>query len=287
MQQKHLSSFLELEDAIESVRRSIESTRRHPHHVLSKPLFRGHADATWSLGTTLERYSRRNYSVQAYNAALCATACATQSLTGHVWQMEDAPQLSDSYFSVPPNYEFMAHARHHGFPSPLLDWTQSIYVALFFAFFEAKPEMDVAIYVYVETLGVGKVGWVGSPEISLIGPYVSTHKRHFLQQGQYTIAIEKKNGTWFYCSHARAFEESGGRDQDVIYKFTMPSSLRTKVLIKLQEMNVTAFTLLGDENSLMSTLAFKEIKMRDEESPWAEQEEINDALIDAAAKNTP
>lgn len=31
-------------------------------------------------------------------------------------------------------------------------------------------------------------------------------------------------------------------------------------------MNINAYTLLGDENSLMSTLAFKEITMREEAS---------------------
>src|SRR5579871_975887 len=33
-----------------------------------------------------------------------------------------------------PGYDYMAYLRHHGFPSPLLDWTRSPYVAAFFAF---------------------------------------------------------------------------------------------------------------------------------------------------------
>lgn len=55
-----------------------------------------------------------------------------------------------------------------------------------------------------------------------------------------------------------------GRSQDVIFKFTLPGALRNDILRKLQEMNINAYTLLGDENSLMSTLAFKEITMREE-----------------------
>lgn len=196
-----------------------------------------------------------------------ATACAVESLTGRPWKFEVEPSLPKDFFNAPPNYEFMAHVRHHGFPTPLLDWTQSLYVALFFAFSEAKEDKNVAIHVYIETLSFGKSGWLGRPAISLLGPIISTHKRHFLQQGQYTVACEKTGDNWFYCDHLSALQEGGGERQDVVFKFTLPGSLKNNVLRKLQEMNINAFTLLGDENSLMSTLAFKEITMRDEDSP--------------------
>lgn len=267
MKQKHISSLSELETEINDIKQMISSTRRHPYQILSKPLFRGHADESWKLETTLERFSSSQYSVQSYNHVMYATACATASLTGRSWSVEMNPKLNDVHISVPPNYEFMAHARHHGFPTPLLDWTQSLYVALFFAFNEAQQDKNVAIYVYIETLNGGKGGFVGAPTISLLGPHVSTHKRHFLQQGQYTVATELIGDTWYYCDHLRALTESGGEHQDVVYKFTLPGSLRNNMLRKLQEMNINAFTLLGDENSLMSMLAFKELTMRDEDFP--------------------
>jgi len=48
-----------------------------------------------------------------------------------------------------PAYSYLAHLRHNGFPSPLLDWTQSPYVAAYFAF--ARPQGEqVALYVYCE-----------------------------------------------------------------------------------------------------------------------------------------
>ena len=262
MKQMKLQTISELEHEIKKIRELIESQRYRDYQVLAKPLFRGHANASWELTTTLERYAAdRIFTVEDYNNVLCATAIHVTAFTDRAWSLSPQPEIHSNISMTPPNYDFMAYARHHGFPSPLLDWTQSLYIALFFAFQEAHMDQDVSIFVYVETLSGHKSGWVGAPHISLQGPYVATHRRHFLQQGQYTIAVEKTNKTWTYCAHSKALPELNDEKQDVIYKFNLLGSIRFDVLKMLGEMNITAFTLLGDENSLMNTLAFKEIMM--------------------------
>jgi hypothetical protein len=70
-------------------------------------------------------------------------------------------------------YSYMAHLRHNGFPSPLLDWTRSPYVAAFFAF--SKPQSDeVAIYGFAESPNNSKFGSSTEPQIQLLGQYVKT-----------------------------------------------------------------------------------------------------------------
>jgi hypothetical protein len=80
------------------------------------------------------------------------------------------------------------------------------------------------------------------------------------------VAVQPKVNDGLYCRHELAFQHKGSEEQDVLYKFTLPCALRYSVLSKLEEMNINAFTLYASEDSLMSTLAFKEIMQRNQSS---------------------
>ena len=142
----------------------------------------------------------------------------------------------------PPGYEFMVYLRHHGFPTPLLDWTRSPYIAAFFAFQNSGKEENVAIFTFNEYFGESKSGWVGEPTICECGPYINSHKRHFQQQGQYTYCKEKRDDKWFYCSHEKAFARDD-QEQDVCTKYLIPSKEKDKALKQLDLMNINAFSL--------------------------------------------
>jgi hypothetical protein len=258
---KNVGNLSALEDEIKELRNMISSSKRHEYQAISKLLFRGHANAEWELQTTLERYSNETFSVNSYNALLSSIQPAVSAYTAKEWLLDEKVKNGDDYFLYPPNYEFMSYIRHHGFPSPLLDWTQSLYIALFFAFQSCSEKNDVAIFTYIESLDGGKSGWVGAPTICLLGPYINTHKRHFIQQGQYTVSVKKDSDQWFYCRHDASLTESSGLDQDIVYKFILPGSLKFEIISKLNEMNLNPFTLFSTEESLMETLAFKEIKL--------------------------
>ncbi|HQU28819.1 MAG TPA: hypothetical protein PKZ24_06645, partial [Nitrospirales bacterium] len=59
--------------------------------------------------------------------------------------------------------------------------------------------------------------------------------------------------------HEEAFTQNT-KSQDQLTKFILPKSERTKVLEKLNLMNVNAYSLFGNEKGLMETLAYKEIE---------------------------
>lgn len=223
-------------------------------------LFRGQGKASGKLKTTLERYSTKQYSPKQYWYVMRAVKPTVETCIGKPWDFSDK-YIPDNIQQAPQGYEFMVHLRHHGFPSPLLDWTRSFYIAAFFAFqsVQANEEPNVAIYSFDERPNNIKEGYSDEANIVSCGPYVKTHKRHFLQQSEYTYCTKRVEGKDVYCSHEEAFDRKNKR-QDVLNKFIISKTERPKVLKRLNMMNINAYSLFGSEESLLETLAYQEIK---------------------------
>jgi hypothetical protein len=268
-----LNSWEQFTAHIATMRREADTLRAKLSGVYVPDfLFRGQAESTWPLQTTLERYRVDKTTLHHYYSSMWRVKPQIEAHTGAKWFLKLLPPEylelvtnSDAEFTLRndfPGYDYMAYMRHHGFPSPLLDWSRSIYVAAFFAFREAPVDGRVAMFVYRETAGGGKGGMVGEPEICVRGPYVSTHKRHFLQQCQYTFCMQWDAKQWSYAAHEAVFagRRAAREDQDQLWKFTLPTSERVKVLKYLDEHNLNAYSLLGSEESLMEMLAARELR---------------------------
>ena len=170
----------------------------------------------------------------------------------------DVPQVAKTlaespFFPQPlPHYDLLVHLRHHGFPSPLLDWTRSFYVASFFAFEAVKGE-SVAIFIYQEFTGTAKHHTPDEPHLVSFGPWVRTHPRHVLQQAQYTIAVQHESETWRIAKHEEVFSV-GLISQDRLTKLVVPASQAAIALSELDEMNINAYSLYQTQDALLQTV---------------------------------
>lgn len=266
MQVRNLDGWGEFLRELETLDQFREKIKSASNGHVSELLFRGHGDACWQLETTLERAVKREVRDSEYLHWLKIIKPQVEAFTDKEWPDDNYEGELKKFRDIPwppPAYEYMAYLRHHGFPSPLLDWTASAFVAAYLAFREERPKAKrVAIYAYLEYSGVGKAGCVQEPSIRCLGPTITTHRRHFLQQSQYTICIKRSEGDeLIYCSHKTAFEKDKP-DQDRLWMFTLPATERKTALTYLQKFNVTGFSLFGSEESLMETLAIREFVIR-------------------------
>jgi hypothetical protein len=248
----------------------------------SEYLYRGQGKKKWELLTTLERHWEKSLSLRQYFRLISVVKPQIESFTGASWNTLSYPngfnewlKKNDSFLphafgssiDFIETYGYMVDLRHHGFTSPLLDWSISPYVAAYFAFRDVlQCEEDVSIYAYIESTTGFKAGG-NEPYIYKFGPYVKTDRRHFIQQSQYTICVTRENtpdGEWRYAPHAEVFKRNTP-EQDLLWKFNIPHSERLKVMKLLENYNINALSLFGSKESLMETMALREIHFRDRE----------------------
>lgn len=234
-------------------------------------LFRGQSDSSWSLQTTLEREDCEGMSFdEYYRLTVHRVRPAVEALAGATWDVTDYDTAMEHTFLTDRElffsrrfpsvsfYRYMAYLRHHGFPSPLLDWTSSVNVAAFFAFRGTGGADKRAIYVYCERPLGTKGGAVGEPAMRPIGKYIRTHARHFRQQSDYTIcaAFDENGAGWRFHPHDPVFWSRG--KQDYVWKFALPSTERVAILKSLDRYNLNAFSLFDSQETLLETMWLRE-----------------------------
>lgn len=274
-------SWEEFEGTIKELNKYLEdkeiSTKGNPL------LYRGQRCGEWGLETTLERYTDKEYTIMDYIQLIRSAKLAYESHFGKSYGTKeiDIGRIKYELGDVHPCYQLLSYFRHLGFPSPLLDWTRSFYVAAYFAFYDADPKdgKSVAVYTYIERFE-GIKNLLPSPRgfIDRIGRNIATHKRHYLQQAEYTYAVSVDESVeenamdiheidcnkLTYINHYEIIKDSMSESvkQDICVKHLVPITEKDEVINRLYSMNINEYSLFHTEESLMKTVAYERIKRK-------------------------
>lgn len=154
-------------------------------------IFRGHEDSKWLLETSFTRENKNRLVSQKYsyeNYFNVVIEIAHQYLGLIVNQ-----DLITNKFEV---LNFISILQQHGFPTPLLDWTKSPYIAAYFAF---KDIRDSSKSDHVKIFAFDHSSWLNTykqefeissskPHLSVFFPFSKYNQRLIQQQGIHTIS---------------------------------------------------------------------------------------------------
>lgn len=263
---KLLNSWEEFEVEVQKNNIVTDELKKNIHKVgaVTPLIYRGQANAEWDLKSSLERKVNKDITVDSYFNIMLKVW--NESKYKRKWpNLEKEIQNLDieSIYLFPTKeansfqiITFMAHLRHHGFPSPLLDWTSDPLIAAFFAF-ENIPDNSEKVTIYsfrYQTGHTSDAHIVSKPALIEIGPDIPGIERHKNQKSHYTLCIQQNDKSNFRAARFANPEEDinkpgfyidkNGNDidknrvQNVVQKFVIPVSEKNKVLKKLQALNI-------------------------------------------------
>ena len=201
-------------------------------------IYRGQRLASWGLVSSVHRTAlvRSIPDLKGYaDFMLPQVHDAIEAWVGRSWDLKTALGLA----------EFLAYLQHNSFPTPLLDWTESPYVAAYFALEGVnhfKPqEEDVAVFAFNQNVWASTFKQVYdfadfTPHVSVLRPrMVGNHKLAF-QQGCFTVTnvqdVER---------HIRLNETDG---KQFLTKYELDVRERPRVIRELALMGVSAVQLM-------------------------------------------
>lgn len=208
-------------------------------------IFRGHRKNTWGLIPTIARGSPSEFVDR--KVADRVRASFRLNCRGRV----DIDRNCED-----PDAELWAHGQHHGLNTPLLDWTLSPYVALFFAFEKEDDDdgTDSRVVFALDRTRIEKKsaelelieGQSKDDLVRIFQPESGSNRRLLSQAGLFTISPYKHTITSWISTYFDSEAESAKLLSQVVFKVHIPNREREECLRHLNSMNINHASLFPD-----------------------------------------
>lgn len=215
-------------------------------------IYRGQANHSWPLRSSLDRHEEqypKRKNLGGTNPPFFNRPALTEqehlsafrrAIRGRRGQYP--PKLCDD--------ECWALGQHHGLKTPLLDWTRSPFVALFFAFEEDQVIIDGKLtepefrgVFALSTSSIERPPSKPKQLLAVVSPDTDANYRLISQAGLF-VKVPRHNHVEAYVK-----EHFKGETHDLTVAFTkirIPNEDRTGCLVALNKMNINHMTLFPD-----------------------------------------
>lgn len=204
---------------------------------------RGQANSTWSLVTRFHR-GPNGLTLQEFSSFMPELADMIGTLERREIEINTPDRLGS----------FIAYLQHHGFPTPILDFSSSPYIAAFFAFCDLQALTSEYASVYIFDFLKWRAHWKETFEIGATNPHVTVLKpkslgnsRQLNQQGYYLF-------TNLHDVEAHIVAHEGLRKEIYLKKYELSSNERNYVLADLDSMGINYYSLFGTTDSFCAYL---------------------------------
>jgi hypothetical protein len=184
-------------------------------------LFRGHCSANWSLESSFDRAfpdlpGTQRQAVADQLAQDFSGQCRTRNLL---------PFKSDEYARI------MAYAQHYGLPTRLLDWTESPYIAAFFALSDVITLNEQCQFSCIWILDTHSGVWGSGMRVEIVAPPSEGNDRLRNQLGRFTI-------NWSQYASVENYVEDSAASDEPLRKMLLPTREAFKAVADLDAMGI-------------------------------------------------
>ncbi|WP_047977831.1 FRG domain-containing protein [Muribacter muris] len=205
----------------------------HIGSVNSPMIFRGHREESYKLESTLERHIRKVFPKLELNKDIFKIIC--DDYLYHC-KKELKGRIKESYILANEN-DVWAYGQHYGLKTPLLDWTRSFLIALYFAFENPISKSKYRV-VYQLNAFLSIPGVIVEPEFSIGARIIS-------QRGVFTKKLsDELESINDYFANSDAAEVI--KNHRPLIKYKIKSSLRRDIMNFLFSLNIDCYAIYPD-----------------------------------------